>query len=678
MSDGRRRIAVLGGGIASLTAAHELTRTPELRARHEVTVYQLGFRLGGKGASGCNQEKSDRIEEHGLHVWLGFYENAFRLIRSCYGELGRATTAPLARFDDAFKPHDFLTWQEHVGGEPRHWFAPFRPNDRAPGDGAPLEKPWDYLTALIPRMIGIWYHMKDNPTLRDRARDLLLEPTIGALNFALHFPSGAAGAGHRLLAPLRALRARLFEALEARLATSEETRRLWVGFDLFHTVAIGMIADGIVTRGFDVIDDVDLRDWLRRHGAGESTLRSGLVRPLYDFVFAYVDGDPERPRIGAGTAARVLLRMLFSYRGSMFYRMQAGMGEVVFAPLYEVLRRRGVEFEFFQRVDHLGLSPDGRTVATVRLGVQATTKEGPYRPLIDVQGLPCWPTAPLHDQLVEGAELAARGIDLESFWTPWRDAGRVELRRGEHFDDVVLGIPLPALGGICGELTARSPAWRAMLEHVRTVETQAMQLWFLRDLGALGWSRPSPILTGYAFPFSTWADFSHLLPRESWAGERPLALAYLCGPRTERAPAPPPDDHGYPARAAAEARQSSLDWLARHAGHLWPAATSPADPRALDLTVLAGGAEVEQRIEAQYYRSNINPTDRYVLSVPGSLEHRLRADGSGFENLWLAGDWVRTGLNLGCIESAVMSGMLASRAISGHPARISGETDFSG
>ena len=25
---------------------------------------------------------ADRIEEHGLHLWMGFYENAFRLMRA--------------------------------------------------------------------------------------------------------------------------------------------------------------------------------------------------------------------------------------------------------------------------------------------------------------------------------------------------------------------------------------------------------------------------------------------------------------------------------------------------------------------------------------------------------------------------------------------------------------------
>src|SRR5262245_19746294 len=79
-------VAVVGGGCAAMAAAFELTR-PEHRGAYHVTVYQMGFRLGGKGASGRGPH--DRIEEHGLHLWMGFYENAFRLMRECYAELGR-------------------------------------------------------------------------------------------------------------------------------------------------------------------------------------------------------------------------------------------------------------------------------------------------------------------------------------------------------------------------------------------------------------------------------------------------------------------------------------------------------------------------------------------------------------------------------------------------------------
>ena len=63
-----------------MTTAFYLTSTPELREKYDVTIYQLGWRLGGKGASGRNQKYGDRIEEHGLHIWLGFYDNSFKTI----------------------------------------------------------------------------------------------------------------------------------------------------------------------------------------------------------------------------------------------------------------------------------------------------------------------------------------------------------------------------------------------------------------------------------------------------------------------------------------------------------------------------------------------------------------------------------------------------------------------
>ena len=50
-------------------------------------MYQLGWRLGGKGASGRRMSQGARIEEHGLHIWFGFYDNAFRLMREAYSEL---------------------------------------------------------------------------------------------------------------------------------------------------------------------------------------------------------------------------------------------------------------------------------------------------------------------------------------------------------------------------------------------------------------------------------------------------------------------------------------------------------------------------------------------------------------------------------------------------------------
>ena len=102
----KRKIAVIGGGMSGLAAAYELTRTPELRDRHEVTLYQLGWRLGGKGASG--RGPAGRIEEHGLHLWMGWYENAFQLMRACYRELGRDPTSAPTRAPS--QPGDRRRW----------------------------------------------------------------------------------------------------------------------------------------------------------------------------------------------------------------------------------------------------------------------------------------------------------------------------------------------------------------------------------------------------------------------------------------------------------------------------------------------------------------------------------------------------------------------------------------
>ena len=77
------KISIIGGGVAAIAAAYAITQTPDWQKRYEITVYQMGWRLGGKGASGRNLAQGGRIEEHGLHIWAGFYHNAFRLMKDC-------------------------------------------------------------------------------------------------------------------------------------------------------------------------------------------------------------------------------------------------------------------------------------------------------------------------------------------------------------------------------------------------------------------------------------------------------------------------------------------------------------------------------------------------------------------------------------------------------------------
>lgn len=123
------RVAVIGGGCAAIAAAFELTR-PEQKGRYAVTVHQLGWRLGGKGASG--RGAAARIEEHGFHVWMGFYENAFRLMRDCYAELGRdPAKCRIAGWRDACFPEPFLVMASHSQGAPYSaWLSYFPPAER--------------------------------------------------------------------------------------------------------------------------------------------------------------------------------------------------------------------------------------------------------------------------------------------------------------------------------------------------------------------------------------------------------------------------------------------------------------------------------------------------------------------------------------------------------------------
>lgn len=142
------KVAVIGGGCAAMTTAYELSR-PEHRGRYEVTVYQMGFRVGGKGASGRGVDA--RIEEHGLHLWMGFYENAFRLMREAYFELQRdPRECPIATWRDVLEPAPWVAVVDRSpNGEWEPWLAHFPPCAGLPGDPPTGARPFSVRAYLI-------------------------------------------------------------------------------------------------------------------------------------------------------------------------------------------------------------------------------------------------------------------------------------------------------------------------------------------------------------------------------------------------------------------------------------------------------------------------------------------------------------------------------------------------
>jgi uncharacterized protein with NAD-binding domain and iron-sulfur cluster len=345
----------------------------------------------------------------------------------------------------------------------------------------------------------------------------------------------------------------------------------------------------------------------------------------------------------------------------------------VFTPLYSVLKAKGVKFEFFQKVTDLHLQ-DGQ-IGSIDIDVQATVKKnvGTYNPLYDVKGLACWPSAPLYEQLVQGDELRARHIDLESSWSPWKPVAKRTLKLGVDFDQVVLGISVAALPYITSELKAANPKWAAMLQYANTSQTQAMQLWLNVNLEETGWPLPSPILDAYADPFNTWAVMDQTLDKESWPQSAlPFSIAYFCNNMKDADPIPPFTDHTFPEKQWLRVKEDARKWLETYTGHLWPYAAQ-ANGTSLDWSKLVDLDDREgvARLDGQYFRANIDPTERYVTNAKGTNHHRLRPDESGFPNLFLAGDWTNNGsLNLGCVESTVISGLKAARALTGYKISI--------
>ncbi|MCA9677579.1 MAG: NAD(P)-binding protein [Myxococcales bacterium] len=667
MADDRakpEKVAILGGGVAAMTAAFEITSAPGWQDDYDVTIYQLGWRLGGKGASGRNAEHYQRIEEHGLHILLGFYENAFRVLRACYDELGRAPGEPLATWQEAFEPHNYVVLMEQAGDGWVPWPLDFPPNSELPGDGGVLPTPWSFVEMIlgwIARAFEKDEWIPDRPAGWDAVEGHLGKGLEGHLE---------------LLGALREVHAWLHELGGDVTHLEASLRRLFITIDLGIAAVAGMIEDGLILPPVNwfKIDDLDFRAWLSKHGAHPASVDSAYIRGMYDLGFSLPG------QVGAGTALHGILRMVWTYKGAVFWKMQAGMGDTIFAPLYQVLKKRGVKFRFFHRVDRLTLSEDQRHVETIVVGRQATVTGGDdaYDPLVPVKGLPCWPSEPRYDQLEQGAALRASGQDLEDWWTTWKDpAPPRTLQRGVDFDTVVLGCSVGIFPYIAADLMAASPALRTMVEKVGTTQTQAMQLWLATDLAGLGWTLPSPVLDGYAEPMDTWADMTHLVPREAWpADATPRNLAYLCSPLPDDGPPPPRDQHGYAQAQAARVHENAVWWLNQRVRPLWPGATRADDPDGLDwnLLVAPGSTAVgEARFDTQYWLATLNPSDRYVLALPGSVQHRLGTDGAGFANLYLAGDYLRTGMNVGCVEAATMGGMHASRAICGRPEEIIGD-----
>jgi uncharacterized protein with NAD-binding domain and iron-sulfur cluster len=739
----KKKVAILGSGMGSLSAAFWLTNEPDWQEKYDVTIYQMGWRLGGKAASSRNGAAWQRNEEHGYHMLFGFYENTFATMRACYKELGRSPNSPLSEFcadvagDEeryperyAMKRNSLLFLAQQFNGQSHIVDVKFPTNDLVPGDGASihlwtsLRQGWDWLwwferkrhesasppEGILDRLqvwlegidealesVGINVHELKHET---RALHRTSESLYAAGKLIDKLPASTKdhiendySAVYRIIIRLvRGYLENLWDDLKETVDADWNSYRTWVLADLFGTIMIGVLADDLISNGFDSINHLNYYEWLRTHATvpegTELTVASVLVQFAYDACFAYAEGDavspPTRekpltgqPNMEAGTLLRGEIRLLTTYKGSVDWLFQAGAGEVLIAPMYEVLSRRGVRFKFFHKVTRLVVPEGATSIESVEMERQVTLNVGEYQPLVIVKGVPAWPVEPLYDQIVEARELQARQVNLECFWTDWKGAA-ITLVKGRDYDDLILGIPVGSFPYIAQDLCAASPAWKLMAENLKTVRTLGFQTWMNSTLEQTGW-RNGKILTDTCVqPTNMEADATQIIVRENWPPDQaPVNLTYFGGLMKDDPNQPSAPNPAYPPTQQEVIRQEAITFLSQHAGIYWPDAVTPEGFRWDWLVDLKNPERIgSERINAQFWKANIDPSERYVLSVVNSTQYRLATDQSGFDNLYLAGDWIKTGLNCGCMEATVMSGMQAARALGGYKGSVAGEIDF--
>jgi hypothetical protein len=303
-----------------------------------------------------------------------------------------------------------------------------------------------------------------------------------------------------------------------------------------------------------------------------------------------------------------------------------------------------------------------------------------YAPLImDAGGLACWPGQPLLEQMnpEDVRRFQAGNFNLEAPSPDWQPSEIKTLQLGRDFDEAILAITLDPLRSICASFANGSDSlakqWSQILDSGQTVATIAGQIWLDGTWAELQGSPKTGVGTHFPEQQSSWLDMSQVLDREGWGPGGPGALIYLCGYM--------PDDTEQWTQAKQDAatqaaRDATEEWLPQSLHLALPTMGSGSAFR-WDVLHAPPSTSGPARFQAQYWRANISGPERYVLTLPGGNTFRPFQARTGLAHLYAAGDWCFTGL-AGCVEGAVISGLQASRAISGYPSLIVGEVDQQG
>ena len=666
-----------------------------------------------------------RIEEHGLHLWMGFYENAFRLMRECYAELGRDPPRARSRTgDDAFDAGAAVGVDGAARRRPlgARGSRSFRRATALPGDRsrrAAARTVWSTTSSAGRRLVCARCSRRSHASPATTRRgprtgrwraDALADAT--SLDAALG-ELGELGA--------RSPRRRAWSALVAAIALAGRIDVVAaIPARASHDAAAAPARTSLIERGArprrleaSTWTIARTRIWqlrrdrrgarprrrqrrdparLRRHRRVRLPRVAAAERRLAErrstrpsCARSTISASPTRTAIRRGRASppgrrcAACCALFFTYRGAFFWQHAGRHGR---RRVRAVLRGAAAPRRALPRS-----STGSRTCACalargeppVRRGarVRRARRRSSDRRRVRAAGrraTACRAGRPSRDweQLVDGDAPRARGWDFESFWDRRRTRPPSRSTSGRDFDLVVLGVGLGAVPHVCRELVDARPALAGdgrAREDRRDAGVPALAhapTW----RSSAGAGRRSNI-SGFVEPFDTWADMRHLLRARALARRRARAARRLLlqraagrrepGRRARSAPTPRPPAR----RGAAERHRASCD---AGVAHLWPARVDrpPASSAGSSSSTRRRGAARGRgalRLAVLDAPTSTRPTAT-SLSLPGTGRHRISPARRAYDNLTIAGDWTDCGFNAGCVEAAVMSGRLAAHALS--------------
>lgn len=656
-------VAVLGGGPAGLACAWLLSN-PILQSgkpawtsgsglKVKVALVEKDCRLGGKAASGRRTDNEKyRIEEHGLHVAMGFYANLPAILES----VGAADT--LQDLSNMRVPY------EKAGNPARPWELPFEPwkkcdcrnpatlkewlvlntkressfSEKAKKEAAAFElstnrpRPLLRTFTLIARQISLLEAPPFIPIVTWQLVAMMLnwllsrlfwaELTLGyrleMLDDPIHPETEKSFVSSPPLESDVAPMARLFRWF-ARFAlpADDENPKIRLAsevVELATTIAIGLdevqlfprwaVDDprnlpgelyGCWIRALQLQDARSIDAWLIRYGVAEGfSGRSRILAAVTAGLFTTPD------QIAAGTFINGLARLVLTYELAPYQRMLGGTGEAIIGPIYESLRDSSVEILLGTEVT--GVTIESKCLKFVTLLQTKNCKTD--------ANFGIWP---------------ADATDRRRGWRVDLQYDKVNEMHIRPFDACVLAIP-PFQGSVPG-----LPA--DLAEKLEDIHSRA-------TIGLQNWTNGDPrfehaIISALKGTLPCTASMDHLKEGADNGGSESADTyrhppIYACG-----------DVDDDVARQWGKSNVELDKWLEQNQ------------------SMLQDGI----RAHAPFLIVNDKESARYVCADVETQKARLYVYETDVENLWLAGDWTRSALSCGSIEAAITSGLEAARDV---------------